>query len=138
MSASLSLRDVGRRNASTLSCALLVLSILLGAALDRSLPAAVYLLSFWHYYLYWLAFAFGAIPFDVFKRDAIAMKTVSVAALATVYLTRTARPRLAGRHRRRHPVERPGRAGARDSTGPTTVTRWPACRRAGSPPFPIR
>ena len=87
MSASLSLRDVGRRNASTLSCALLVLSILLGAALDRSLPAAVYLLGFWHYYLYWLAFTFGTVPFDVFKRDAVAMKTISVAALATVYLT---------------------------------------------------
>lgn len=87
MSASLSLRDVGRRNASTLSCALLVLSILFGAALDGSLPIAVYLLSFWHYYLYWLAFTFGTIPFDVFKRDAVAMKTVSVAVLATVYLT---------------------------------------------------
>jgi hypothetical protein len=45
------------------------------------------LLSFWHYYLYWLAFAFGAVAFDVFKRDAVAMKTVSVAALAAVYLT---------------------------------------------------
>jgi phospholipid methyltransferase len=80
------LHDVVRRDASTLSCVLLVLAILLGAALDRSLPAAVYLLSFWHYYLYWLAFTRGTIPFDVFKRDAVAMKTVSVAALATVYL----------------------------------------------------
>jgi hypothetical protein len=71
---------------STLSCVLLVASVLLGAALERSLPLAVYLLSFWHYYLYWLAFAFGAVRFDVFKRDAVAMKTVSLAALATVYL----------------------------------------------------
>jgi Phospholipid methyltransferase len=86
VSASRSLHDVVRRDASTLSCVLLVLAILLGAALDRSLPAAVYLLSFWHYYLYWLAFTHGTIPFDVFKRDAVAMKTVSVAALATVYL----------------------------------------------------
>jgi Phospholipid methyltransferase len=86
VSASRSLHDVVRRDASTLSCVLLVLAILLGAALDRSLPAAVYLLSFWHYYLYWLAFTRGTIPFDVFKRDAVAMKTVSVAALATVYL----------------------------------------------------
>jgi hypothetical protein len=82
----LSLRDIGRRNASTLACALLILSILLGAALDRSLPAAVYLLSFWHYSLYWLAFAFGTAHFDVFKRNAIAMKTLSVTALAFVYL----------------------------------------------------
>lgn len=56
------------------------------AALDGTLPLAVYLLSFWHYYLYWLAFAFGGVPFDLFKRDAIAMKTVSVLALAVAYL----------------------------------------------------
>ena len=72
---------------STLSCVLLVLAILLGAALAKSLPAAVYLLSFWHYGLYWLAFAFGTRDFDVFKRNAIAMKTVSVTALAFVYLS---------------------------------------------------
>ena len=80
-----SFRLVGR-NGSLLSCLLFVLAVLLGAALERSLPLAVYLLSFWHYYLYWLAFAFGAVSFGVFKRDAIAMKTVSVAALATIYL----------------------------------------------------
>ena len=72
---------------STLSCVLLVLAILLGAALAKSLPAAVYLLSFWHYGLYWLAFAFGARDFDVFKRNAIAMKTLAVTALALVYLS---------------------------------------------------
>jgi hypothetical protein len=71
---------------STLACALFVLAALLAAALERSLPLAVYLLSFWHYYLYWLAFAFGAAPFEVFKRDAVAMKAVSVMALAAVYL----------------------------------------------------
>lgn len=72
---------------STLSCVLLVLAILLGAALAKSLPAAVYLLSFWHYGLYWLAFAFGASDFDVFKCNAIALKTLSVTALAFVYLS---------------------------------------------------
>ena len=77
---------------STLSCVLLVLAILLGAALAKSLPAAVYLLSFWHYGLYWLAFAFGARDFDVFKRNAIAMKTVSVTALAFVYLSAPINP----------------------------------------------
>src|SRR3981081_4140331 len=81
-----SFRAVVGRHGSLLACVPFVLAVLLGAALDRSLPLAVYLLSFWHYYLYWLAFAFGAIPFDVFKRDAVAMKTVSVAALAAVYL----------------------------------------------------
>lgn len=83
---SASLNAVVRRNGSTLACGLLVLSVVLAAALDRNLPLAVYLLSFWHYGLYWLAFAFGAIAFDVFKRDAVALKTVSVAALAFVYL----------------------------------------------------
>lgn len=81
-----SFRAVVGRNGSTLACGLFVLAVLLGAALERSLPLAVWLLSFWHYYLYWLAFAFGAVPFSVFKRDAVAMKTVSVAALAAVYL----------------------------------------------------
>ncbi|MDP2334535.1 MAG: methyltransferase [Reyranella sp.] len=84
------MRAVVGRNGSTLACGLFVLavllSVLLGAALERSLALAVWLLSFWHYYLYWLAFAFGAVPFDVFKRDAVAMKTVSVAAIAAVYL----------------------------------------------------
>lgn len=56
------------------------------AALDGILPLALYLLSFWHYFLYWLAFAFGAIPFDAFKRDAIVAKAVSVLALAVAYL----------------------------------------------------
>jgi len=81
-----SFRAVVGRNGSTLACALFVLAVLSGAVLDRSLTLAVWLLSFWHYYLYWLAFAFGAPSFDVFKRDAVAMKTVSVAALAAVYL----------------------------------------------------
>ncbi len=81
-----SLSAVIGRNGSTLACGLFVVAALLGAALDESLPRAVWLLSFWHYYLYWLAVAFGTPSFDVFKRDAVAMKTVSVAALAAVYL----------------------------------------------------
>ena len=77
---------------STPSCVLLVLAILLGAALAKSLPAAVYLLSFWHYCLYWLVFAFGTSDFDAFKRNAIAMKTISVTALALVYLSAPLNP----------------------------------------------
>jgi len=76
----------------TLSCVLLVLATLLGAALAKSLPAAVYLLSFWHYCLYWLVFAFGTSDFDAFKRNAIAMKTISVTALALVYLSAPLNP----------------------------------------------
>jgi len=50
------------------------------------LPPAIYLLSFWHYALYWRAFAFGTADFDAFKRKAIVLKTISVTALALVYL----------------------------------------------------
>jgi hypothetical protein len=81
-----SFRGVAVRNGSSLACLVFVLAVLVGALVDRSLPLAIYLLSFGHYTLYWVAFAFGTIAFDVFKRDAIAMKTVSVAALAFVYL----------------------------------------------------
>src|SRR6202163_521127 len=81
-----SIRAVVGRNGSPFARVLFVPAVVLGAALDRSLPIAVYLLSFWHYYLYGLAFAFGAVPFDVFKRDAVAMKTASLAARAAVYL----------------------------------------------------
>jgi len=56
-------------------------------ALEQRPMLAIYLLSFWHYFIYWLAFAFGAVPFDIFKRDAVAMKTVSVAVLAAAYLS---------------------------------------------------
>lgn len=69
-----------------MSCALFVLATLIVVYRDQDLRSGIYLLSFWHYYLYWLAYAFGAVDFEVFKRDAIAMKTVSVVALADVYL----------------------------------------------------
>jgi len=46
----------------------------------------LYLVSFLYYGLYWRAFAFGVSSFDTFKRGAIALKTVSVAGLAFVYL----------------------------------------------------
>jgi len=78
-------RVLVERNGSTLACGLFVVIVGLGAVAERRSELAVYLLSFWHYYLYWLAFAFGAVRFAVFKRDAVAMKIVSVAILATAY-----------------------------------------------------
>jgi hypothetical protein len=81
-----SFRGLAVRNGSSLACLVFVLAVLIAAFVDRSLPFAIYLLSFGHYVLYWVAFAFGTIAFDVFKRDAIAMKALSVAALAFVYL----------------------------------------------------
>jgi protein-S-isoprenylcysteine O-methyltransferase Ste14 len=46
---------------------------------------AIYALSFWHYYLYWLAYRYGAVPLAAFKRDAVVAKTVSLAALSLAY-----------------------------------------------------
>lgn len=74
------------RNGSSLACLLYVAAVVAAALAARRPSLAIYLLSFGHYFLYWRAFAFGAPSFDVFKRDAVAMKTVSVAALAAVYL----------------------------------------------------
>ena len=61
---------------------------MIGAAyLDGRTALAIYSLSFWHYYLYWLAYFYGAVSLRVFKRDAISMKSVSLIALGAVYLT---------------------------------------------------
>jgi hypothetical protein len=80
------LRSHAVRNASTLAYGAFALVVLGAAAVGSPGTLAVYLLGFWHYYFYWLAFAFGAVPFDVFKRDAVAAKTVSVAIFAAAYL----------------------------------------------------
>lgn len=49
----------------------------------------IYVLSFWHYLLYALAFVFREIPLRVFERDAVLMKSVSLLAFGSVYLTAT-------------------------------------------------
>lgn len=74
------------RNGFLAACVLLGVVALVCAATAESPALAIYPLSFWHYYLYWLASTFRAVPFDLFKRDAVALKTVSVIVLATVYL----------------------------------------------------
>jgi len=51
-----------------------------------NLALAVYALSFWHYYLYWLAFRYRAIPLAEFRRHAVLAKTVALLAFASVYL----------------------------------------------------
>ncbi|CAN0126965.1 unnamed protein product, partial [Phaeothamnion confervicola] len=48
--------------------------------------SAIYLLSFWHYGIYFLASYFAAVTLRVVKRDAILMKSVSLAALLSVYV----------------------------------------------------
>lgn len=48
---------------------------------------AVYALSFWHYPVYALAFMGREIGFEDFKRDAILLKAISIAAFVVVILT---------------------------------------------------
>ena len=63
-----------------------VAAVLAGAAIGREPVFALYLVSFVYYGLYWYAFAWGVDSFRVFKRDALLLKALSVAALAFVYL----------------------------------------------------
>jgi protein-S-isoprenylcysteine O-methyltransferase Ste14 len=49
----------------------------------------VYVLSFWHYPIYALAFVFRKVSLAVFERDAVLMKAVSLVAFGAVYLTVT-------------------------------------------------
>jgi hypothetical protein len=70
-----------------LACSIaFVAATVAGAYAGSSMALAIYALSFWHYYLYWLAYRFGAVPLAVFKRDAMLMKTVSLLALGAAYL----------------------------------------------------
>ena len=67
-----------------------VVATLLGiGALAGQWGAVVYLLSFWHYPIYALAFVLRTVRLAVFERDAVLMKGVSLAAFASVYLTVT-------------------------------------------------
>jgi hypothetical protein len=75
------------RESSTLAGTGIVVVVLAVAALDGRWSIAVYALSFWHYYLYALAYFLRAVPLARFKRDAIVMKSLSLAMLASVYLT---------------------------------------------------
>jgi len=67
-----------------IACLLSVLALTLPGA---HLALAITLLSFWHYVLYWLAYRYGAVPHGVFKRDAVAAKSVSLLALGYVYFS---------------------------------------------------
>jgi hypothetical protein len=65
---------------------MIVAAVLAGAAIGREPAVAIYLVSFVYYGLYWYAFAWSVGSFEVFKRDAMLLKALSVAALAFVYL----------------------------------------------------
>ena len=68
--------------------ALAVVSVALASAwFDATWAAAVYLLSFWHYFLYWLAYCYGAVEPREFRREAVFWKTIALFALGGAYLT---------------------------------------------------
>lgn len=71
--------------ASLVASAAFVLAVIAIAAAGRSPATAVYALSGWHYLLYFLAYYYGDVPPAVFRRDAVLMKTVALAALAAAY-----------------------------------------------------
>ncbi|NBS58134.1 MAG: hypothetical protein EBS65_14025 [Betaproteobacteria bacterium] len=72
----------------SLSLPALALAVGVAAWTDGDTPAlAICALSFWHYYLYWLAYRYGAVPMADFQRDAVAAKTVSLLALGYAYFT---------------------------------------------------
>jgi Phospholipid methyltransferase len=61
-------------------------ALMLGWAwVEANTALAVYGLSFWHYYLYWLAYSFGAVSPREFRRDAVTWKTTALVALGAVY-----------------------------------------------------
>ena len=80
------IRSILDRRGASLACWTIVAAVLAGAAIGREPAVAIYLVSFVYYGLYWYAFAWGVDSFDVFKRDAMLLKAVSVAALAFIYL----------------------------------------------------
>ena len=86
MNASTSLlqRRIGR-NAPAAASAAFVVAVIAIAAATNNPRAAVYALSGWHYLLYFLAYFYGAVPLAMFRRDAIAMKAVALAAFGVAY-----------------------------------------------------
>jgi hypothetical protein len=75
------------RGAVTLLASVVFVAVAGAAAwVAGSQAFAVGALGFWHYYLYALAFRYGAVPLPVFKRDAVLMKSVALLVLASAYL----------------------------------------------------
>lgn len=73
---------------STLVGIVFVLAVVLGVGIGAGQWAVVvYALSFWHYAIYALAFVLRRVRLEVFIRDAVLTKGVSLAAFAAVYLT---------------------------------------------------
>jgi hypothetical protein len=75
------------RHATLPSSAAFVALVLVACAIEGKPAVAVWLLGFWHYYLYALAYCIGTVPMAVFKRDAVATKTIALLALGWAYFS---------------------------------------------------
>ncbi|MGD9645085.1 MAG: methyltransferase [Pirellulales bacterium] len=77
----------GLARSSSLAFVAFVAAVAVLAGLAHSAALAVYSLSFWHYYLYWLAYRYGAAPLPVFKREAVLLKGAALGAWAFAYVS---------------------------------------------------
>lgn len=66
--------------------ACLIGTVLLTSGLAGHPALAVYALGFWHYLFYWWAYRHGAVQPAKFRRDAMLMKGIALASLASVYV----------------------------------------------------
>jgi hypothetical protein len=107
-----------------------------------SAPLAVAALGFWHYFLYFLAFRYGAVPQAQFVRDAVIMKSAALAGfgwavlasgpgalslglMAAGFALNAAAARVLGRERTYYGHELAGLPHARLSAFPYTVVPHP-------------
>jgi len=74
-----------RRNGPWLGGAAFLALVAAAALAAGDCALAIYAVSFWHYYLYWLAYRYRAAPLAAFKRDAMLAKGASLAALSAAY-----------------------------------------------------
>jgi hypothetical protein len=72
---------------SALFYVMIVSAIAAATAYGLDPGVAAYSVSFWHYFTYWLAYIFRAVPHAAFKRDAILMKSVSLAVLGWAFFS---------------------------------------------------
>jgi len=63
----------------------LIVAAVVAHGLVGSYAPTVYMLSFWHYLLYWWAYRHGAVAPHRFQRDAVLMKAISLAAFLFAY-----------------------------------------------------
>lgn len=79
-------RQAVKRDRSWLAGAVFLPLVVGIAQASGQWTALIIALSFWHYYVYALAFLFRLVPLALFKRHAVVLKTVALVAFGAVYL----------------------------------------------------